>query len=183
MSDNSRLRSSRRFLRSSSKLPSCPSSLLPRIWIKTEAELLTISPQRLTQAAPADALTDPSFVALLFGVKSGSKLFWQLSSAFNDFVDAESGEIFRIEKIPGAPKHRTFALLRNNDPVPRVQTPQGKVLYVYRRDCPELRVEGGTVRCAGPPRESDIERWDFPLPSVDDFQRLHSRRSQKVTFV
>ena len=160
--EESFLRSSLRFLRPASPLPSSPSRLPPVIIIETEVELLSAASDGQLQPAPPNSLSDSSYAAFLRGVRSGERLFWQLQDSWN-YVSAESDETFELEKIPGGPKKNfIFALLRDGDLIPAANVPENRVLEVHRRAGIELRVEGGRVRCTGSPEPADIDLWSRP---------------------
>lgn len=157
-------RISRRFFRPSSALPSTP-NLQPSVFILTEAEVHTIDPLGQFRVAPESALADPSFVALLHGVKSGEDMFWELSDAFR-YVSPKSGRLFQIEEIPGDEKSFVFALFRIGDAVPPVKVPKDEVLFLLHRAKVELRA--GRL-CATEPwgdleegsKGGDRELWHF----------------------
>ena len=161
--EESFLRSSLRFLRPASPLPSSPSRLPPVIIIETEVELLSAASDGQLQPAPPNSLSDSSYAAFLRGVRSGERLFWELGSS-SDYVSAESLETYKRKEIPGGPKKNfIFALLRDGDLIPAANVPENEVLDVHRRAGIELRVEGGRVRCTGSPEPADIDLWSTPL--------------------
>lgn len=148
-----------RFLRPTSPLLA-PPRLLPRVCILTKTVI-----QPSTASAP---LLDPFFVAMMIGVGSGKKKFWELSD--NCFVNAKSGEVYRSrEKIPENPfMFQEIHFLRDKDSVPSANVPEGRTLLVRRREGFQLDVQEGCVRVAAlPPSQLDIEAWIFPkLPDA-----------------
>lgn len=143
-----------RFLRPSSQIPA-PPRLLSRVCILTNT--------KVRPSTARNPLLDPFFVAMMIGIGSGKKKFWELSD--NSFVNAKSGEVCRSrETIPkdGCMFHELY-FLRDNDSVPFANVPAGKTLLVRRREGFELDIRKGVLRVTAlPPSQPDIEAWVFP---------------------
>lgn len=152
---------SRRFLQPSSQLPT-PMKLPSMVYIRADTEVLTIAPNRDLKAGSFTALTEPSFVALLFGVRSGNEFFWELHDSFR-FVGTHSDQPLTIKNIPEGLKRFVFLLLKEYDPMPRVNIPKDKVLHVYHRPNFRLYVESGHLWCDIYAPIIDIDEWNTPV--------------------
>lgn len=158
-----------RFYQPSAKLPPLHSwpNYLPQFFVKSEVEFHTINSQRQIQIAQPEIISDPSFVVLLFGLKSRSKLYWETSNL--QYIDSVSGMVFQIDDIrKDANKSFVFLLLRNGDPVPQVKFKKIKAMIVLRRCGVQLWMRNGCVQCAGDPDVANFDTWQLPMVA-DDF--------------
>lgn len=143
-----------RFLRASSPLP-----VLPRLTLRVCILANTV----VRPVTAREPLLDPFLVAMMIGIGSGKKKFWELSD--NSFVNAKSGEVFATrEKVPNDSfMFHELYFMRDKDSVPFANVPAGKTLLVRRREGFELDVKQGALRVTALPRsQSDIEAWIFP---------------------
>lgn len=160
-----------RVLLSSAPLPSSP-RLAPRITVEPSTDILCVTESRGLEAAPRGALNDPTFVALLRGVRVGARLFWE-GYVWGSFIDASSGKSCSREEISkGGPLRFVIALMRAGSPVLRCKTALCYYLRVWSRRGMQLEVRNGHVRSTGRPLPLDNERWEdsFPVDAlIEDF--------------
>lgn len=164
------LRAVMRVLRPADPLPPAPRrSCLPRIFIETNADVLCVTETRDVEAAPPDALWNPMFVALVRGVRSGGRLFWESYGGYRygGFIDAASGRIFSSRKQIPEMQRFVVALMRADGPVLRCKANFN--LRVWRRSGLRLELHRGRVRSTGRTVPHDADCWTDPLVS-DDFQ-------------
>ena len=132
--------------------------LQPFVRIFTDCDLLTTNEERDLEAAPESALGDPAFVALLYGVRSGGRIFWKdYDFGGGAFIDSRSGEYILQNRIPGAAPRHFLLLLRDGGRVPRCARPNWRIL-LCKRSGSEVRVDRGRVRLQTA-AAGEVERW------------------------
>lgn len=134
--------------------------LAPRIIIETGADILCVSESRALEAAPPGALSDPTYVAFVRGLRSGRRFFWESQGVF---IESVSGKVYFRKDFRGELSF-IVALMRANQPVLRCKT-GSETLCIWKRTGLELGLHDTCVRSTGRPAPLEIDTWEL----LDDF--------------